>query len=290
VVLEVTLVAVRNSNGFELGIELGGSGTGVGDAKTETIGFTHYGIGNVDPATGSIRLPDPALFGLNWAIFNSGDFSFILNAIKSVGETRITSSPKILIEDNALARLSQLSQEPYETSSQGETSTITSFGGFVDAGTVLNIIPHVSDQDWLRLEYQIQFSSFSARTAQQLAANLPPPRQENNINGTVRVPAEHTVVLGGLVSTRNDKTIEGIPWISDIPILGELFTNRSNDKQDETLFIFISPVVLRDPEFQDLLSLSHEDMKKAQLYQQRELTNPLKMFDPDFDMRQGEIQ
>lgn len=278
VVLEVTLVGVRSSGGFDLGIEL--SGVRIGNYDTTMIGFSHFGIGTVDSTSGNVRLPTETDFGVNLAIFNSGDFSFVLNALETVGDTRITSSPKILIEDNALAQLSQLNQEPFETSSQGETSTITSFGGFVDAGTVLNIIPHVSEQNWLRLEYEIQQSSFSSRTAEQLAANLPPPRQQNIIRGTVRVPAGHIIALGGLVSTRNDEVTDMVPFLSEIPILGELFKNRSHSKTDDTLFVFIKPVILRDPKFKDLLYLSEQELRKAKLSHATDLQNPMKMLTP----------
>lgn len=281
VILEVTLVGVRSSGGFDLGIEL--SGARIGDYDTEMIGFSHFGIGTVDSTTGNVRLPTETDFGVNLAIFNSGDFSFVLNALETVGDTRITSSPKILIEDNALAQLSQLNQEPFETSSQGETSTITSFGGFVDAGTVLNIIPHVSEQDWLRLEYEIQLSSFGSRTAAQLAANLPPPRQQNIIKGTVRVPADHIIALGGLVSTRNDEVTDMVPFISKVPLLGELFKNRSHSQTDDTLFVFIKPVILRDPKFKDLLYLSKQELRKAKLSQATELQNPMKLFTPSLN-------
>lgn len=286
VVLEVTLVAVRSTNGFNLGIELAGAYT---DSATQSIALTNYGIGAIDPATGDIRISNPPPSGLSWAIFNSQDFSLVLNAIKTVGQTRITSSPKILIEDNGLARLNQLSQEPYETSSQGENSTITSFGGYSEAGTVLNIIPHIASQDWLRLEYEIQFSSFGTRTAEQLAANLPPPRQQNLITGTVRIPAEHTIVLGGQISSRHDKVTDSVPFISDIPLIGELFKNRTDDQLDETLFVFIQPTVLGDPEFQDLMFISDRDLRKADLFRQQELQNPLKTMTPEESREEGVI-
>ena len=187
-----------------------------------------------------------------------------------------------------MAQFSQLNQEPFETLSQGETTAVTSFGGFVDAGTMLSVIPHLSEHDWLRLEYEIQLSSFSARTAEQLAANLPPPRQQNVISGVVRIPAEHTVVLGGLVSTRKDKVVEGIPFLADIPLLGEVFKNRSSGDNYETLFIFIRPVILRDENFKDLLFLSEQDIKKAKLSREKDPVNPLKMFAPVLDGQEGE--
>lgn len=278
VLLEVTLVSVVSTNTFDLGVEL--SGARIGDVTTESVGFSSFGIGRFNSDTGTIDLASPSPFGLNFAMFNAGDFSLVLNALRTVGDTRITSAPKILAMDNSEAVISQINQEPFEVVSQGESSTVTSFGGFVDAGTTLRVIPHIADTDWLRLDYQVTLSSFGTRTAEQLAANLPPPRRESLSSGTVRVPAEHIIVLGGLASSRDDNNVDEVPLLADIPLLGELFKNRSRNRNNETLYIFIRPVVLGDPAFRDLLFLSEADTAAAKLDQEGP-TNHLKMFVPE---------
>lgn len=274
VMIEVTGVMVRSEEGFDLGLELGGAR--INDAGTETVGFTHFGIGRVDTATGAIRLAAKPLFGLNYAIFNSDDFSLVLNALKTVGDTRIVSAPKLLVEDNSQARISQINQEPFEVTSQGETTTTTSFGGFVDAGTILEVTPHISGENWLRLTYAITLSSFGNR----VSSALPPPRLQNELSGTVRVPDGHMIVLGGLVGARKGKALSTVPFLSKIPWFGELFKNRSNDDLRETLFIFVRPVIVRDPKLQNLIHLSVRDVKNAGVTQNETPTNSLKML-PD---------
>jgi general secretion pathway protein D len=277
VLLEVTLVTVRNNNDFNLGVEVGAAGVQNG---TNTIGFSTFGIGTPDPSTGAIRISNPAKFGLNFAVFNSNDFSLVLNALKTVGQTRISSAPRTLVQDNAQAQISQTNQEPYTQVSQGQSSTLTSFGGFVEAGTVLKVVPHISKESWLRLEYEVDLSAFGSRTAQQLAANLPPPRRESKSSGTVRVPNEYTVVIGGLVTTLASDTVDSIPFAANVPLLGELFKNRSQTKINETLFIFIRPVVVRDPAFRDLISLSTGDIHRAGLFFREQPMNALKLLTP----------
>lgn len=262
VVLEVTLVSIQNTDTFELGVEVAGEGASNG---TQVIGFSNFGIGVKDTATGNLTFPATPAFGLNAAIFNSDDFSLVLNALKTIGKTRITSSPKVLVEDNAVGFISQTTEEPYEVVSQGESSTITSFGGFVEAGTILQVIPRIADDEWLRLEYQIQLSSFGKRTAEQENANLPPPREKNMIEGSVRIPAGNTIVLGGLVTGREDDVRLEIPLLADIPILGNLFKDTSLSNSDNTLFIFIRPEVMRDPLYRDLLRLSAEEARRAKI-------------------------
>ncbi len=275
VLLEVTVVTVRNDDSLDLGVEVFGR---IGISGTEILGFTNFtsreiGAGTVDQSEEEQDSP----LGLNLGIFNSDDLSIVLNALKTVGETRIASAPRLLVQDNAEAELRQIAQEPFEVISQSDSSTITSFGGFVDAGTSLLVVPHISDDDWLRLDYEVTLSSFGVRTAEQLEANLPPPRRENTSRGTVRVPNEYVVVLGGLTSTREDETVSSVPILGDIPLMGNLFKNRTTTRFKETLFIFVRPIALRDPAFRDLLSLSRAQARQAKVAADVPM-NPLKFF------------
>ena len=276
VLLEVTLVSVSSSDEFRLGVELGGSNFGT----IGTLGFTSFGIGQVNAGNGNISVSPTAPFGLNFSIFNGDDLTLVLNALRSVGDTRISSAPKLLVADNSPGEIRQISEEPFTTASQSDSSTITSFGGFVEAGTTVKVVPHISKQDWLRLDYEIELSSFQPRNAQQLAANIPPPRTVNHTSGTVRVPAGYVVALGGLVSKRDDETVDGVPVLSELPVLGELFKNRRQAQAYSTLYIFLRPVILRDPGFRDLLLLSEDDVREAGIGDERYPSNPLKLIVP----------
>jgi len=274
--LEVTLVVVRSTEGFDLGVEV--AGASVNNRSAETIGLTHFGIGSADTGGGTIRLPADPVSGLNYAVFNAGDFSLVLNALRTVGDMRITASPKLLVENNAMASLRSITQEPFEVTDQGETTTTTSFGGYVDAGTILQVVPHLSKGDWLRLAYDVTFSSFFDQENEA----LPPPRLENNFNGVIRMPSQHVVVIGGLTTTNSQASVASVPFLADVPVLGELFKDRSTDDITETLFIFIRPVILRDPGFGDLIHLSRADIRQAEISRSGEPANPMKVFPDSF--------
>ena len=96
----------------------------------------------------------------------------------------------------------------------------------------------------------------------------------------VGVPSDQMVVLGGLVNTREDESVSAIPFLSEIPIIGELAKNREQNQIHETLFVFIRPAVLRDPAFKDLLNLSADDVRKARVARDDGPTNPLKLTMP----------
>lgn len=300
VLIEVTLVSVATDDEFSLGVEVGGSQFGT----IGTIGLTSFGIGAADPATGNISIAPTAPFGLNFSVFNGDDISLVLNALKTVGQTRISSAPKLLVSDNSPGEIRQIDEEPFTTASQSDSSTITSFGGFVEAGTILQVVPHISKDDWLRLDYTIELSSFGPISAADAAIGIPPARTVNNTRGTVRIPAGDVVVLGGLVSKLDQNTLDAVPFLSDIPLLGEIFKSRSETKAYGTLYIFIRPVILRDAKFRDLLLLSEDDIRRAEIGDDQYPSNPLKLLVPppdksfsettpfrgyDSDGRQGEM-
>lgn len=287
VMIEVTLVTVSATDSFNLGIELGGA---LQIDDTDVVGFSTFGTSEVDPVTGLLEIADPSPFGANVGIINGDDFSMVINALQTLGDVRISSAPKVLVEDNASAAISQLNEEPFEVTSQGGETTVTSFGGFVEAGTELQVIPHVSQDDWLRLEYEVSLSSFGTRTAGQLAANLPPPRTVNRSGGVVRIPSGSMVVLGGLAATRESESIDAVPLLADVPLIGELFKNRSSVARRDTLFIFIRPVLLRDPKFEDLVLLSREDLTQAEVSDEEIPQNPLKLFEASIESDRGPVE
>jgi general secretion pathway protein D len=73
------------------------------------------------------------------------------------------------------------------------------------------------------------------------------------------------VVRGGLIDTRDNEGVDHVPVLGRIPGLDVLFRDTTRCRQYQTLFVFIRPVVLRAPEFADLISISRQDRAKAKL-------------------------
>jgi len=86
------------------------------------------------------------------------------------------------------------------------------------------------------------------------------------------------------MQTKSEDGVAGVPLLSDIPWLGELFKNRSSQDQVETLFVFIRPIMLREPNFEHLISLSQADMRAARLSEHSRPRNTFKRFEmsPDY--------
>src|SRR5207237_5166625 len=121
--------------------------------------------------------------------------------------------------------------------------------------------PHISEADYLQLEYNVSLSSFSGTGDQ--ARGIPPPRQEDSVQSKVTIPDGATVLVGGLNRTNYLRTVNAVPLLGEIPVLKYLFSSRNTTDERVTLFVFLRPVILRDDQFEDLKFLSECDVKAA---------------------------
>jgi len=154
-----------------------------------------------------------------------------------------------------------IAEEPTTQTNQGETTTTTSFAGFVEAGTQFAITPHISETDYLRVEYKITLNSFGTRTSDP---SIPPPRNTSSIQSEATVPDGHTIVVGGLQSSNESKSVDKIPLLGDIPLLGLAFKNTITKKRYTTTYLFITTTIIKNEDFGDLKSISEEALKKVE--------------------------
>jgi general secretion pathway protein D len=254
VLLEVTLVSVADSQTFAAAVDA---------AFHASIGGSTIGVGtNNGPGTGNFvsgRTPVVAP-GLNAAIFNPASFSVFLSALETSNKARVLSAPQILALDNKPALLRSIQQQPFTSVNASTTVATTSFGGFAEAGTTLEMTPHIAPADYLNLEYRLEVSSFTGNGS---GAGVPPPKRSDAITSFVSVPDGSTVVLGGLKSSNVSKTVAKVPGLGEIPILGWIGRNQSSTDASAAFYVFVRPTILRASKFDDLKGLTTPQRKQA---------------------------
>lgn len=255
VLLEATVVTLDTSDNFSLGVEIAVNGSADGG---KIVSFSSFGLSTINATTGAVT--PGASTGFNFSLFNADVADVVLKALKRTGRAKVASAPKILVNDNETGTLKSSSQEPFEQVNASDTVATTSFGGYVDAGTDISMTPHISNGDYLQLEYSIQLSSFTG----ERIGSQPPPRQENIIGSKVTIPDGQTIVLGGLKRTTLSNTITKIPILGEIPILEHLFSSQLKETSEGTLFVFIKASILRDDQFRDLHTISEYDVKTSE--------------------------
>ena len=214
--------------------------------------------------TGAI-VPTAVIPGFNAIFSNSSGVRVALNALSSVTDVNVVSSPSLLVLDNREALLNVGDKVPIATQS---AVTVDDPGAPIvnsitqqDTGVILGIRPRVSSTGRIILEIQQEVSD----VIETLTSGIDSPTiQQRIINTTVAVDDGQTIVLGGLIRSRESKIRAKVPILGDIPLLGALFRNTTDIDERTELVIFITPRVIRDPmaarqiteEFRDQLSRS----------------------------------
>jgi general secretion pathway protein D len=256
VLVEVTMVTLDKTDSLNLGIELLNAGT-IGAA--DYLMFSSFGLSTPDITTGSLAL-NPGT-GFNGTVINAGAFSAVVRALATNTHAKVVSSPRILVNDNAEAMLTSIQEQPFTSVNASETVSTTSFAGYASAGSTLSVTPHISEGEHLNLKYTVTLNSFSG----EASGGVPAPRQTNELTSEVTVPDGYVVVVGGLKRHDTSRTKSKVPFLGDIPYLGELFSRTDDSDSESVLFVFIRPIILRDDEFESLKYLSDVELEKAQM-------------------------
>lgn len=290
VLVEAAILELRHDDQVNLGVELGAF-----DAKNDLaatfrpFGFTNLGVGDVrvDAANGTIgRIPEISAGGSVtnqggvFGIFDGDGFLFpvLIQAFQNRGYTNLLSMPSILTNDNEEATIKvsrSVAVSQFNQGAVGQVSTQT-FGGFEEAPIELSISPHISTDEYLRLEIRFLVEAFGVGGA----AGLPPPKTSREVITSVTVPDGATVVIGGLTLDDQTEVTDQVPILGDIPVLGFLFRSTQTRHQKNTLFLFLTPRILSDPTFKDL-----EDESTKRKTQIAALQGQIELVDPEFGRR-----
>lgn len=254
VMIEAKVVVVDTSDGRSVGVEISlGDRTGA----ERLFEFTSYGLSTVDPLTGALSLIPGR--GFNWTLVDPDTADAVVRALATHSRSKVVSAPRLLVDDNATGTLASVAEVPFTSINASDTVATTSFAGFAEAGTTLEVTPRISDEDHLQLEYVVTLNSFTGTGGD----GVPPPRQTNEIASSVTIPDGFTVIVGGLNFNTDSWERDGIPFVERIPVLKELTSIETIGKTSNTLFFFLRPVILRDDKFADLKYLSEVDLKRA---------------------------
>ena len=251
VLLEATLISLTRTDDFQLGVELTGiDRTGLTSNTASGFGVTNWGLSTFQD-TDNDGIPDinvPTSLtqeggGLVAGIFRNGGIPVLLQAVQRLNQAKIVSMPSVVTYENASATIKSLQEQPVGQQTEFSSGSVgQGFNEFVNAGVTLTVSPHISADNYLRLEIELEVSSFVGSSE---AVGLPPPRITNNLISTVALPNGYTVVMGGLIGDDESVTEDKVPILGDIPAIGYLFKHKTRRMIKRNLFIFVTPHILR---------------------------------------------
>lgn len=196
-----------------------------------------------DAASGAVASSFP---GFSY-VFTENDARVALNAIASVTDVKVVSSPTLMVLDNKTAHLQVGDQVPVATQSAVSTidpdAPIVNSVSFRDTGVILNITPRVSDSGVVVLDITQEVSSVTPTTTSGIDS---PTIQQRRIETSVAVHDGESLALGGLIEDSRNVTSSGVPYLSKIPLLGEAFKSKRKEKERTELLVLITPRIVRD--------------------------------------------
>ena len=196
-----------------------------------------------DAASGSVG---PTFPGLSF-LFQGPSATVALNALNSVTDVNIVSSPSLVVLDNQQARLQIGDEVPIATQQVVDTSDpsapVVNTISFRDTGIILSVEPRVSNSGQVVLKIEQEVSSVQNTTTSGIDS---PTISQRKVSTSVVVGDGQTLALGGLIEESRNLTNSKVPGVGDLPVVGALFRNRRDAQQRTELLVLITPRVIRN--------------------------------------------
>lgn len=162
-----------------------------------------------------------------------------LSAMQAEGRGEVISSPRVVTSDQKQATIAVGQKIPYQEQSTESNATTTSFE---DAVLKLDVTPQITPDQRIIMDLQVN------KDSPNLALTIPgqpPAIDTRSVTTSVLVDNGETVVLGGVFERERSFNNEQVPWLGDLPVIGNLFKNTSKADKNSELLIFVTPKILK---------------------------------------------
>ncbi|WP_416763536.1 type IV pilus secretin PilQ [Roseateles sp. So40a] len=266
VLIEARIVEADDKFGRALGVKLGATdlrgrqggipGYNVGGSNYVTVGGNYAAVGGQTNQTGTLNYSDSQFVSLpanvsgdafggataaNFALslFSATANRFLnleISALEADGRGKVVSSPRVVTADQTKALIEQGEEIPYQQASSSGATSIQ----FKKAVLKLEVTPQITPEGNVILTVDVNKDSRGTLTPQGYAIN------NKHVQTLVLVDNGGTVVIGGIYTQEDLETENKVPYLGDIPLLGNLFKNKSRSSAKTELLIFITPKVVSD--------------------------------------------
>lgn len=180
---------------------------------------------------------------------STGQYKAVVDLLRTIGDTKILSSPRIMVLNNQEAKIHVGTKDAFITSttSQGGTgTTVTSQSvNFVDTGLQIFVTPTINRDGFITMKIKPEVSS-AVRTdiTSQGQVTQIPIVTTSEAETTIMVKDGVTVIIGGLKKDERNKEVRKIPVLGDIPLLGFFFRRTSDEFKKSELVILLTPHIM----------------------------------------------
>lgn len=233
--------------------ELTRTTTTVNGNTTTTSTNSALGDSLQEAAAASILSATGGFGGFALDIGKNAIFGTIINAIASDTESNLLATPHIVTLNNQKAKFLVGQEVPVSTGEQLSANFENAFRTVQrqEVGIKLEVTPQVNAQGDVKLFLKQEVSSVAGPVSSRSSDLILNKRE---FETTLTVGDGQLLAIGGLLNDNERRTIERIPLLSDIPIIGELFKSRSRSRSKTNLMVFIRPTILRSRADGDVLT------------------------------------
>ncbi|MFT7723124.1 MAG: type IV pilus secretin PilQ [Roseateles sp.] len=266
VLIEARIVEASDRFGRALGIKLGANdlrgqqggipGWSVGGGNYVTLGGNYNGVGsqtlqgaatdynntqfiNLPANVSSDSFSGGTAAQIALSLFSASANRFLnleLSALESDGKGKIVSSPRIITADQVKAIIEQGEELPYQVATASGATSIA----FRKANLKLEVTPQITPEGSVILNVDVNKDSRGTLTPQGYAINT------KHAQTQVLVENGGTVVIGGIFTQDEGETVNKVPLLGDVPVLGNLFKNKTRTTSKTELLIFLTPKVVSE--------------------------------------------
>lgn len=187
----------------------------------------------------------------NTAIGGYNGFQFSVQGAhqETLGTGNVLARPNLTVFDGRKASLLMGDKVPVftSTSDSTESDSDTSLSvEYKEVGVKLEVVPRINEEDKETITMVIKPTVSTISQWVESGNNKAPQISERSVETTVRVKSGETILIGGLLKEEEVKNIKAIPFLSKLPVLGELFKSRSIDKKNSEVVLAITPTIIYD--------------------------------------------
>lgn len=277
VLIKVVFLEVTYRNALDIGIDgayrkgLGNGATGVlsqafGLSGLNSVVGTNGQVSGVNQFGQPVSALNPVPPGAGLYQVLGQDFQVTLRAIAQAGKTEILSRPSILTRNSQQATISLGQEVPLVTNTRFDTlgnqiNTVT----YTSVGIILRVTPFITSDGMVEMIVSPESSGLADRSQWVPISGgaLAPVINSRVADTVVVVPNGQTVIIGGLMQNSKMQQDSKIPYLSSIPMLGNLFKHTVKDNGKTELLIFLTPHIVAEP--QQLARLTATENAKVQV-------------------------
>lgn len=264
VLIEATVVEVTLSDAYQAGIDW------------NKVGSNGEGFSVNQSLTGGNLASAPVL-SINYTNLVRGvtDVTSTIKLLNEFGNTRVLSSPKLMVLNNQTALLKVVDNRVYFTTEvdiqlgQNGSGNITTFETeihTVPVGFVMSVTPQISREGSVTLNARPTLSRIlrfvsdpNPALAAQGVTNLIPEIQVREVESILNIQSGNIGIIGGLIQDEVKESTAGVPLLAKLPGVGDLFSYRNDDTTKSELVVFLRPVVIK-------AASVNRDLQKFQRY------------------------